>query len=361
MGFSYLRFYQFRNIRDCRLEMGKKNVCFVGRNGQGKTNVLEAVYLLCYGSSFRTKQESLLIQHGSDEMSLSGHVNNSDNDLQLDVRIQNNKKSIFVDDCFVADRRDIVENVPCIVFCHDDIDFVNGTPDKRRWFFNQTMSMGEPLFINYLRTYSRILKSRNQLLKETSHNSDLLEVYDTQLAEAGIAIQQKRKLIIDAFNKNFENLFQEISELPYGLLIDYKPSWTTEDGITGAMHELKRKRDTDIRIGTTTTGPHRDKMVYTANASDFTLTASTGQLRLLSLILRVAQARYIAELAGIKPVLLLDDVLLELDPQRRKKFMLYLPQYLQAFYTFLPDEQFSQYISGDTLVYEVKNGEFGLQ
>ncbi len=360
MGFSQLRLYQFRNIADTTLQLSSRNVCFVGRNGQGKTNLLEAIYLLCYGSSFRTRQDSLLIRNGCKEMALSGTVTADDEDreLELDLRIQNSRKLITVDQEPVQDRKDIIHNVPCIVFCHDDIDFASGPPDRRRWFFNQTMSMGEPLFIDYLRNYSRILKARNQTLKDG--RTDLLDVYDTQLADTGMIIQQKREQIVQQFNISFQHLFREISELPYELVIDYRPYWDTDAGTNGALYELRRRREMDTRLGTTTSGPHRDRFVFMGNGSDFTMVASTGQLRLLSLILRVAQARYLANLVGRKPVILLDDVLLELDPQRRRSFMHLLPEYLQAFYTFLPDEQFSQYIFGDTLTYKVHDGQFEL-
>ncbi|GAB6091057.1 DNA replication/repair protein RecF [Spirochaeta dissipatitropha] len=359
MSFSRIRWYQFRNLIDAELGIDSPNVCFVGRNGQGKTNVLEAVYLLCYGSSFRTRQDSLLIQHGCQEMAVSASVQTRDDDLLLDVRIQNGKKLIQVDNSPVQDRKDLIQNIPCIVFSHDDLEFVNGAPDRRRWFFNQTMSMGEPLFIDYLRNYSRILKSRNQTLKDG--RKDLLNIYDGQLADAGMAIIKKRKDIIRQFNSSFFSLFREISELPYDLSIDYKTNWNSDAGVDGAVFELERRREMDFRLGTTTSGPHRDKFIFSANGMDFTDIASTGQLRLLGLILRVAQARYLADLVGRKPVLLLDDVLLELDPQRRKKFMEFMPEYRQAFYTFLPDEHFSQYIQGDTMVYRVENGQFGLQ
>ncbi|AFG36113.1 DNA replication/repair protein RecF [Spirochaeta africana] len=358
MGFSNLRFYQFRNIANTTLRLDSRNVCFVGRNGQGKTNALEAIYLLCYGSSFRTRQDALLVHHGSSEMALVGTAEVDERTLELDLRIQNNRKQISVDGNPVQDRKEMVHNIPCIVFCHDDIEFVSGAPDRRRWFFNQTMSMAEPQYIDYLRSYNRILKSRNQTLKDG--RLDLLDVYDSQLAETGLIIQQKRRQIVQQFNLSFQQLFREISELPYEMTIDYRCSWDDDSTGTWILHELRRRRDMDLRLGTTTSGPHRDKLVFVANGMDFTTVASTGQLRLLGLILRVAQARYLADMVGLRPILLLDDVLLELDPQRRKSFMRFLPAYLQAFYTFLPDEEFSQYISGDTLEYRVQHGQFEL-
>ncbi len=109
---------------------------------------------------------------------------------------------------------------------------------------------------------------------------------------------------------------------------------------------------------TTTCGPHRDKYMYMQNSRDFSISASTGQLRLLSLLLRTAQAQYISKVYVLNPVLLIDDVLLELDSKRRKEFMALLPEYEQAFFTFLPDEPFSEYVGNDRMVYKVQNGRF---
>ena len=354
MGFSHLRAYNYRNLLDLKLDLDAKNICLVGNNGQGKSNILEALYVLSYGSSFRTHLDSLLINQGQTEAALSAEFNQDGFPVKLDIRFVKSKKSILMDDNPVQDRKDLVSIVPCIIFSHDDFEFAAGAPDRRRWFFNQTMSLAEPNYIDYLRNYSHILRVRNQSLKNQQY--ELLDVLDSQLAQAGNIIQKKRKQIVEQFNMNFAQVFRKISGLPFELSINYRTQWAVEDGITEALYEIKKRRDMDIRLSTSTSGPHRDKFIFLANGKDFSAIASTGQLRLLSLLLRASQAKYIATVFNKKPVLLLDDVLLELDAEKRKKFMEILPEYQQAFFTFLPDEEFSQYIKGDTIIYRVENG-----
>jgi DNA replication and repair protein RecF len=128
MSLSQLRLFQFRNIQDETLCFNEKNICFVGPNGQGKTNILEAVYLLSYGSSFRANQDSLYIQHQCSEMAISGTHIHDDFIQKIDVRIQQKKKEIRIDDSIITDRKELVGIIPSIVFCHTDIEFAAGSP-----------------------------------------------------------------------------------------------------------------------------------------------------------------------------------------------------------------------------------------
>ena len=128
------------------------------------------------------------------------------------------------------------------------------------------------------------------------------------------------------------------------------------DGEEAALY-LRKRRDAEMAAGISLSGPHRDRYGYFRCGADFAGTASTGQRRLLALLLRVAQARRFSEMTGKNPILLLDDVLLEMDGEKRRRFIAALPDYDQAFYTFLPEEPFQHYRGADTLVYHVKNGE----
>jgi len=266
------------------------------------------------------------------------------------------KKEIRVDSRLIKDRMDLVENIPCIVFSHQDLAFVNGPPEMGRRFFNQTLSLFDPLFITLLRSYRKLLKSRNVLLK--SKNTSLLDAYTRNLAKIGLRIQSRRQNIIEEFNETFSELFRKISGFDEKTSIRYKSSWhkgATDEQVTELM---KKRQDRDLMLETTTTGPHRDRFQVMHGKREIAQVASTGQIRLCSLILRVSQANFFSAKTGKNPLLLLDDVLLELDSKKRDKFMEALPHYEQAFFTFLPDEQFLKYKRADTLMYRVVRGEF---
>ncbi len=355
MAFKTIQLYNYRNLVDVRIDVDATQVFLVGENGQGKTNFLEAVYLLCYGSSFRTKKDREIVKIEKKEMSVQGK-SLTDTENVISVRIEDKKKHIQLDGKKINDRKQLLDHFPCIVFNHDDIDFVSGPPERRRWFFNQTMSLYNPLFIDLLRRYSKIITMRNTSIKEG--NVDLLDIYDEQAASIGLELQSRRTDAIALFNKTFSSLFHSISGLQENIVINYFPSWKQTESIEAVVSHLRERRNTDIMHKTSTSGPHRDRICFYVGGRDFSQMASTGQRRLMSLILRVAQAKFFSEMTGKKPLLLLDDVLLELDAQKRRKFVSLLPEYEQAFFTFLPDEKFEKYKSGTTLTYRVTDGAF---
>ena len=178
------------------------------------------------------------------------------------------------------------------------------------------------------------------------------------LVEVGLQIQRRREQIIEEFNSTFSLLFSSISGLKGDTRIRYRSSWPKGTDSKEVLDFLAKKEDRDLTFETTTTGPHRDRFILVHNGKEYSHIASTGQIRLCSLILRVAQAKFFSDKTGKKPVLLLDDVLLELDAEKRERFIEDLPEFEQAFFTFLPDEQFRKYGGDDTMIYRVVDGEF---
>lgn len=354
MGFSSVRIFQFRNLEDTEIRFSDRDIYLVGENGQGKTNFIEAIYLLCVGSSFRTKNESILIKSGCKDMSLTAEFNDDYVHRGIQIKIENNVKSILIDGKRIKDRKELLSEFPCISFTHDDINFVNGPPLLRRLFINQTISLYDGAYIDSLRTYNRVIKLRNRILKE--RRFDLLEIYDNQAAAAGMEIQRKRIALIDEFNKTFTELYRNISGNNLNLIIRYSPSWKCNPEPGNALVLIKENRSRDMMYNTTTTGPHRDRIGFYADGKNYAAIASTGQIRLISLVLRAAQAAFSYSKSGKPPILLLDDVLLEMDLEKRKRFLRYLPNYKQAFFTFLPDEGLINY-KMDGPLYRVKDGK----
>ncbi len=358
MAFVSVAYHDFRNIHNATLDLDAPVVYLVGENGQGKTNFIESIYLLCYGASFRTRRDARLIRLGRDLAQVRGRSHRPggiDRDIAVKIS-KGGKKEIRVDGRAINDRMDLMENIPCIVFAHQDLAFITGSPEMGRRFFNQTLSLFDPLFVGLLRSYRKLLKSRNILLKEGSRT--LLPAYTKNLAEIGVQIQTRREGIIEEFNASFSALFTAVSGLQGETYIRYRSSWPNGLSAEEVLEFMLRREDRDLSFETTTTGPHRDRFLLMHNGKEFSHIASTGQVRLCSLILRVAQANFFSGKTGKQPVLLLDDVLLELDAAKRERFIQELPVFEQAFFTFLPDEQFRKYGSDDTLIYRVAGGEF---
>lgn len=353
-----VQFAQFRNLRTATLPVGKKQVLFVGENGQGKTNFLEALYLLCYGNSFRTQNIREIPTAGTSDFKLSASFLDEEQKVhQLGFLYKNGKKYCKIDGKNVIDRKELIYTIPCIVFSHEDISFVNGEPEYRRKFFNQTMSMYDELFFDDLRHYNLILRQRNQAIKDKQYS--LLGVYDTQLASYGLHIQNARTKAVYEFNQIFPSLYKKVSGTDWDVSVSYRPSWgncATEDDICNV---LLNTRDRDYILQTTSSGIHRDRFVVTSGDELFASRGSTGQVRLASLLFRLAQMRFFHEKTGRNPIILVDDVFLELDYEKRAKFLDTIDGYDQAFFTFLPEEKYFRSLSNkEMLVYDVSRGEF---
>jgi DNA replication and repair protein RecF len=354
MGLVSIRPFNFRNLENTRVECDASQIFLIGDNGQGKTNFIEAVHLLCYGSSFRTRIDGRLVRHGAEEAAVEGRLRMSGG-VEAEVRVRVGRaKEITVNGKPVKDRAELLGHIPCVVFSHDDFDFVTGPPERKRWFLNQTLSLADSLYLPALRTYRRVLEGRNVLVRE--RNEELLDHYDVELAVHGMEVQSRREKALQGFSSVFSRLFGLVSGLDTGVSLLYAPSWRGIASPEEALRLLRSRREGDFRFGTSTHGPHRDSYVFLQGERPFEQVASTGQLRLCSLTLRVAQAHYLLERTGRMPILLLDDVILELDAGRKKAFLSNLPPRDQAFFTFLGDEEYGGYRESSTISYAVKAG-----
>ena len=413
MAFLSLRTTSFRNLVDAQTDTSAKDVFLVGENGQGKTNFLEALYFCAYASSFRGVKDGDLVQSGETDFSASAvlgqlqsnTINNcfTENSAvmlpnRISVKVEKSKKNITLDGKKISDRKELLDTIPIVVFCHEDMEFVSGSQERRRWFFDQTQSLYDPVYLDDLRKYRRLLKIRNAVLKDAKTGGDyhkvneLLDVLDPQLAEYGLRLMEKRSIAVERFSAVFSPLYREVSGIE-GITVEYAPSWRNvnfrqgsdavlqQDNNEIVVKRLAERRAADLIQAVTISGPHRDRYLYVQTTSsgthkstslhsrsegtfaqnervaEFSGNASTGQRRLLALLLRIAQSRCFSDFTGKMPVLLLDDVLLELDGEKRRRFLSVMPDYEQAFFTFLPEEPYKNYCNSVTLIYYVRDGE----
>lgn len=376
MPFRRTRFASFRNLEDAEIDVDAARIFLIGENGQGKTNFLEALYYLCYGSSFRGSVDAQIPASGSAGFGLAGLWSRDGEDEYLDeeisVRMDGQTKEIRLNGRQLKDRKELVFHNPAVVFCHEDFSFAAGDPERRRFFFDQCAGMLSLSYIETLRSFKRVLKQRNAALKESAY--DILDVLDPLFASYGLELMSARRTLHGRFQKEFPGLYESVALLGRKVDLEYSTSWPAEASVDSVLALLGSRREGEIMLGTTRSGPHRDRWNFSCEGEIFTDKASTGQLRLVSLILRVIEARAYADSAAFAnslaasqgaspkwPVLLLDDVLLELDVGRRRRFLDLLPgpeSGAQAFFTFLPEEPWTEYENGDTIVYKVSHGRF---
>ncbi len=346
--------YNFRNLCNNLIDTDHQHIILIGENGQGKSNLLETIYILCYGSSFRTRSNKDIICFDKKEMSLIAKVNNDAERHILKIMIKDGKRKIFLDNSEVKDRKALLSICTCIIFSHEDMNFVKGSPVDQRRFFDQTNYLITTDYIDDLRLLTSIIKQRNAALKH--QNQSIIAIYDNKLAEVGFRIQKKRVTTVQRCNEIFPDIYEKVSEDGIKPTIKYYPSWKNVDSIEDILDILKSTIDRDKRYEMTTTGPHRDKYGFIEHGRNFISTASTGQIRLTALCLKSTQALIYEHTTKNKPILLIDDVLLELDVKKRERFLSYLTAYDQAFFTFLPDESYFKQGTYDSISYIVKEG-----
>ncbi len=347
--------YNFRNLANQKTVLDFSQVLFVGPNGQGKTNFLESIYFLCLAGSFRTRAEEDIRTLGSENFAVNGEVYYHEEKSKISILCERQKKKIQLGNKIVRDRKDLLSILPCVVFIHNDIEFINGNPEKRRTYLDQTLSLIDPLYIADYRRFRQILKNRNKILKE--QETQLLSAVDEEFASAGLLIQQSRMKIVSHISDIFSDLFRSISGITDAeIRIEYSPSWK-EENKESVLAAIRKKHQHELIIGSSLSGPQRDRIRFLYGKNDFRSIASTGQLRLASLILRCVQALLCSRQRENAPILLLDDVLLELDSACRQRFLQNLPPASQSFFTFLPDEKYRYFDNPDVCFYNVHKGE----
>ena len=273
MPFLSLSPYNFRNLCNENIDLSSKEIYFVGKNGQGKSNLLESLYYSAYGSSFRTHVDSEVIKKNESEMSLRCLFREENGTSHTTSIILKEKlKKIEKDGKILHDRKELINTMPCVLYSHEDLDFAVGSPERRRFFIDQSLSMYDVLYIDIMRKYKRILKNRNLSLKEKHY--DLLETYDFQLAQNGLEIQKKRKDAVFSFNQIFGKLYEQVTGIS-GVSIKYIPSWKNKsDNLNSPFFDrnipsvdyvvdyLSKIREQEKIIGSSISGPHRDKIVF---------------------------------------------------------------------------------------------------
>ena len=297
MRFLNVKICNFRNISLAETPTDARDIILTGENGQGKTNFIEALYTLSYGSSFRTQHLKEAVRHGTDGFSISGEFENEYGETErITTSFHEGKRRILIDGKEINDRKELIYRFPCIAFIHDDIGFIKGEPDVRRKFFDQMMSLHSPSFFDSIRTYRIILSQRNAAIR--NNQRELMHLYDQRLASAGLEIMKERAAAVYDFNMIFPSLFRKISDSGMDLDIRYQPSWSGLNSVDEITEYLSQNIDRDIILKTTTSGVHRDKFTVMSPMGPFQSIGSTGQIRLCSIIFRIAEAEYFRKMTG---------------------------------------------------------------
>lgn len=355
MRLRKLTLRHFRNVGFASLEFSGRQQFLVGANGQGKTNFLEGAAFLTALRSFRTTDNKLLVGHGQHTAAIACVLDHERfNETHVTIKLRHDAKEVWCDQERITKIGEYLGRFPTVVFSSQDIQLVRGSPGHRRRWLDLTLAAMDLPYLRALQTYTRALASRNALLKSGAGSAAEFEAFEQSLAPAGAELIARREAGLRSLGTTLGTAYARISADAEPAGLAYQPNFD-EASADAFRVRLESGRPRDAQFRTTLVGPHRDDfqlMVKHTAAKDF---GSEGQQRSLVLGLRLAQAAWFQERSGIRPVLLADDVLGELDPARRRRIWSAVDPESQviATGTHLPDAEL-----GPWQVFEVADGTF---
>ncbi len=306
-----------------------------GENGQGKTNILEAIYAVCTLRSFRTRRLADLIAFGQEEARLAAEVDRGGSVRTYELAIRPAGRVARLDGKAVRPTSRYFGGFQVVLFAPEDLAVPRGSPGERRAFLDRAVFQRAPEYLGEAQSYDKVLKNRNALLRalreRQSRDYTLLEVYDQQLSELGARRMVRRAHLLDEIAPRFRRAFEAIARIDLAADLAYAPSLEgftrDESRVAGALTEaLARSRAQDIARAATSVGPHRDDLELTLGGQAAGAFASQGQLRAMVLAWKTAELDLLEDAHGEPPILLLDDVSSELDPRRNE----YLFEFLRV-------------------------------
>jgi len=355
-----LRLFNYRNLRNPEIAPGFGITLFSGRNGQGKTNILEAIYFLAYGRSFRTATPADCVQHGQTACRVEGIVEKGSLTRDIAVTINGADKKLWLMGK-PSPLDEFVGNLHLLAFTHEHLGVVRGGPAERRAFLDRAMVSLYPGHVGKLAAYSRALKQRNNVLSsvrdgKAAFNAALLDSWDEALVVPGAGILANRLRYVEKMKKELPNGLFGTEELK----MRYLSTVGTDEGDISFIEEIFRKklrseRSRDQRTGYTSIGPHRDDLKLYVDGKSLSDFGSSGQQRSALLSLYFSQMEIHFGFHGFYPVFLVDDAEAELDEERLRVFLHYLAGRTQTILTSVRDFLLPS-MSGDIVRFEVRDG-----
>lgn len=316
----------FRNYTAAEIVPCEGVTVFTGDNAQGKTNILEAVYLTCTGRSHRTNHDKEMIRSGADCARVRVNTEHADGRHDVEIILSNaERRRIKVAGNTVSKSGEMLGHVTGVLFSPEDLRTVRDGPAERRRFVDMELSQLRPAYYYALQRYNRALKQRGALLKEMAFGAfppETLDMWDESLAESGALIMDMRRDFLSKINAAAAEIHESVAGDNEKMTVEYAPSLETQE--TGAylkkalLNALAAARGQDMRRMTTSVGPHRDDVRVQLNGMDARAYGSQGQVRTCALALKLSELEIMRRESGEAPVLMLDDVMSELDPGRRR-------------------------------------------
>lgn len=324
MHLAHLRLRDFRNYARLDVDFAPGFHVLLGDNAQGKTNILEAIYLMATLRSFRGVGGAQLIRHGAKGYFVSGNVVGQ-GEREIKMYWSARERKLALDGQPVKKLADYFGALRTVVFCTEDLQLVKGTARSRRRFLDLLLAQTQPGYLSLLQRYMRCVRSRNALLKQRMIDEVTLESFSVELIKLGNEIMRARRDLVPKFSPLARLAYRRISNGAEEMRVEYQPSVKSDFAV-----ELAQSGARERSFRATLVGPHRDDLTLLQNEKSAAQFGSEGQKRTLAIALKMAQAEFLGGIHGSPPILLIDDVMGELDVKRRSGFLPLLEQARQA-------------------------------
>ncbi|MDE6829683.1 MAG: DNA replication/repair protein RecF [Lachnospiraceae bacterium] len=356
MKIKSLKLKNYRNYDLLKLDFDDAANIFYGDNAQGKTNILEAVYLSGTTKSHRGTKDRDLIQFGNEESHIEAVVEKKGIEYQLDMHLKKNSpKGIAVNKIPLRKASELFGIINFVFFSPEDLNIIKDGPSERRRFIDMELSQLDRVYLSDLYNYNRIVNQRNHLLKDIGNSgkiADTLDIWDLQLVQYGNKIIERRKEFIKQVNEIISFIHKKLTGSREDIQVIYEPS----NGSLALEQALIKNRDRDLRIKSTSVGPHRDDICLLAGDLDIRRFGSQGQQRTAALSLKLSEIELVKQAINDTPVLLLDDVLSELD-KHRQNYLLDSINDIQTLITCTGVEDFVNHRFSINKVFHVQGGQ----
>ena len=356
MRVKSLKLKNYRNYDLLILDFDNAANIFYGDNAQGKTNILEAVYLSGTTKSHRGAKDKELIRFGQEESHIEAVVEKNGIDYQIDMHLKRNgPKGIAINKMPIRKASELFGIVNLVFFSPEDLNIIKNGPSERRRFIDMELSQLDRVYLSNLTNYNRIVNQRNHLLKDMGMGGslkDTLEIWDIQLVHYGSKIIERRKEFIDRVNEIISSIHKKLTGEKEEIQVIYEPS----NGSLTLEQALTKNRERDMRIKSTSAGPHRDDICFMVGGLDIRRYGSQGQQRTAALSLKLSEIELVKQAAKDTPVLLLDDVLSELD-KHRQNYLLDSINDIQTLITCTGVEDFVNHRFSINKVFHVRDGQ----
>lgn len=359
-----LNIKNFRNYDNLDISLNSGTTIIYGDNGQGKTNLLESIYVLAFTKSHRSFIDKNLIKNNEETAVIKGTIQ-KDITYNLEIIINKNKKQVKIDNKGITKLGDYIEKMNIIIFYSDDLELIKGSPSERRKYLNLELSQISPNYYNTINDYNKLLKIRNDYLKQINSGEKIdqnyFKVLTQYIVEKSIFIYQMRHKYIERLNKICEDIFKDITKKE-GFKIIYKPSIDLADiskeKIRENMYEaLNRELDREIKIGSTLYGPHHDDFEFHLKDENLKFYGSQGQQRIAVLSLKLSEIKILKDYKQTNPIILLDDVFSELDNDKKNNLLKYINSDNQVIITTTDLENIDKDIINKSKLIKISGGK----